>query len=80
MVGKSPFLDDFMMIVFTRFFILAMLFSAQAENSNFSKIGLTLPDKKVVKMLLKKSTMHLTKVLEFSSQYFPRFMFPNRPI
>ena len=45
-------------------------------SANLPEIGLTLPDKMVFKILFKKSA----KVWEFSSQYFPRFLFPNRPL
>ena len=40
------------------------------------QIDLTLIGKKVFKM---EECNHLAKVLEFSSQYFPRFVFQNRP-
>ena len=60
----------------TRFFLLAMLSLAQAqmllsEIQNSLKLALTFQTKRCLKYI-KKESNYLTKVSEFSSQYFPR--------
>ena len=47
------------------------------RNSNLPKIGLTLHTWR--KGDIQEECNHLSQVLKFNSQYFPRFVFENRP-
>ena len=68
---------------FTLLFSLAMLFLAQAqmmlsEILISQKLALPYLTKRCLKCQLGRVKYHLAEVSEFSSQYFPRKLFPKR--